>query len=678
MSLRAKILIIICLSCLLLMALLSYFSWRMLYQNAVASEEIGIKREIEVFLSAIDYEVNVSDAVVGDWAPWDDTYKFIQDRNKEYISSNLTIDTFVNLEIDFVLYIDDAKQLVFGMVIDAKTKQKIPLSSDFVEQIILASSEQTKAKTAGILSTPQGNIIFSLQHIFPTQKDKPPRGFLVMGKWLDEDLIAQLSQRTKLRVSLYPFTDTDLPDDVLLAKEKLSSAKEVFIKAQNSSVASGYTYLNDVFGVPTLLIKIDVERGIFLQAQSSLRFLFYSLIIITAFFCVLLIFILDKLVLSRLSSLTSSIRQIGKEGLSSSRLDARGNDEISVLAQNMNDMLDSLEILQLKKQETERQYKELIDSMHDTVWVINFEGKVIDVNKATCEILGYSQEEIFRIGLEEIDTSLNKDVITNLIKTIPEDKLQVFETTHKTKSGNIIPVEVSSSLVDYLGQKAILSIARDITERKMAEDKIKTLLKEKEILLKETHHRIKNNMTIVKSMLSLEGNSQTNENCKRILMDAASRVQSMAVLYNKLYRSDTYRELNIKDFLQPLINEIIGQFKTEIPVKIDLRIDDCLLPSQLLSSLGIIMNECITNSIKYAFSACENPLITVTFMQKEKTAILTYADNGCGLPDNVSLENSNTFGLKLIHMLVEDIFGKIRIENGQGVKFIIEFPASAK
>lgn len=119
--------------------------------------------------------------------------------------------------------------------------------------------------------------------------------------------------------------------------------------------------------------------------------------------------------------------------------------------------------------ESEAKYHELINKMNDTVWVIDFDGKFIDVNDATVKVLGYSREELLRMGPPDIDSSLTKEQILNLIRSMPADQTQVFETSHTAKDGTKIPVEISSSLVTYQGKQAILSIARDITERKKLE-----------------------------------------------------------------------------------------------------------------------------------------------------------------------------------------------------------------
>ena len=120
--------------------------------------------------------------------------------------------------------------------------------------------------------------------------------------------------------------------------------------------------------------------------------------------------------------------------------------------------------------ESEEKYRELINGMNDTAWVIDFNGNFIDVNNAAVDVLGYSKEELLSMGPQDIDNTLSAKKIRGLIKNMPTDKIQVFETTHTTKDGKTIPVEIKSTLVTHQGKRAILSIARDITERKQQED----------------------------------------------------------------------------------------------------------------------------------------------------------------------------------------------------------------
>lgn len=229
-------------------------------------------------------------------------------------------------------------------------------------------------------------------------------------------------------------------------------------------------------------------------------------------------------------------------------------------------------------------------------------------------------------------------------------------------------------------------------ERKKAEEKIKDLLAEKELLLKEVHHRIKNNMNTIVSLLVLQATRLKNPEAVAALKDSQSRVLSMMVLYDKLYRSHSFMEVSFKEYLINLIEEIAANFENRDRVKVEMQIEDFIINTKVLSTLGIIVNELITNAMKYAFSGRDKGLLTVSATLKDKTVTLIIKDNGIGLPETVNIEASTGFGLELINMLTKQLKGNIKIErsggstkdlpSGQyvdttpsvaGAKFILEF-----
>jgi len=221
---------------------------------------------------------------------------------------------------------------------------------------------------------------------------------------------------------------------------------------------------------------------------------------------------------------------------------------------------------------------------------------------------------------------------------------------------------------------AIESI-RDITEQKLAEEKIRNLLREKELILREVHHRVKNNMNIISGLLKLQAFAPENLAARGVLQDAAGRLKSMMVLYDKLYRGENESAVPIKEYLPALINEIAGIFPQKALIKIETRIDDIILDANLLSPLGIMINELITNSMKYAFDGKADGTITITAVKKESFVVITFEDNGPGMPENITFENSSGFGLQLVKMLAQQIGGTITLERRPGTRFIIEFKA---
>jgi PAS domain S-box-containing protein len=214
---------------------------------------------------------------------------------------------------------------------------------------------------------------------------------------------------------------------------------------------------------------------------------------------------------------------------------------------------------------------------------------------------------------------------------------------------------------------------RDITDRKLAEEKIKSLLSEKELLLREVHHRIKNNMSVITGMLMLQAETLKEPSAVDALNDATSRVRSMMVLYDKLYRSADFKSISIKEYLTSLIHEIIGNFPGRMSINVETQIDDCILEARTLSPMGIILNELLTNAMKHAFTDKEKGVIKVSLSIKNNQATLIVQDNGAGIPESIDTENSIGFGLQLVNILTEQLEGTMRIEREEGTRFVMEF-----
>ncbi len=213
----------------------------------------------------------------------------------------------------------------------------------------------------------------------------------------------------------------------------------------------------------------------------------------------------------------------------------------------------------------------------------------------------------------------------------------------------------------------------DITDRKQAEDKITTLLHEKDILLKEVHHRVKNNMNSISSLLHLQMNAEKIPSARLAIQDAEARVRSMTVLYDKLYRSPNFNSVSIRQYFPPLLHEITELFHSDIPIELTTDFEDIILLPRQLSPLGLILNELATNAIKHAFVGRASGKLIVTATKKSNIVSILFKDNGVGLPQTASLENLHGFGMQLIGLLVKQIDGEVMIKRENGTTFMIKF-----
>jgi PAS domain S-box-containing protein len=212
----------------------------------------------------------------------------------------------------------------------------------------------------------------------------------------------------------------------------------------------------------------------------------------------------------------------------------------------------------------------------------------------------------------------------------------------------------------------------DVTERRQAEERIQHLLAEKEILLREVHHRIKNNMNTIVSLLSIHAEKIDNPEAIAALQSAKSRVLTMLVLYDKLYRAKDFRTISTRNYLEALIDEIVAIFPERETVTVVKRVEDFKLGTDVLFPLGIIMNEVLSNTMKHAFKKGKENLIEVSAGVLDARAVIVIRDNGIGMPESAT-SNSPGFGLQLVTMLAKQIGGSVRFEYQAGTIFTLEF-----
>lgn len=219
----------------------------------------------------------------------------------------------------------------------------------------------------------------------------------------------------------------------------------------------------------------------------------------------------------------------------------------------------------------------------------------------------------------------------------------------------------------------ISGVTVDITERKLYEEKINELLEQKETILKEVHHRIKNNISTIGSLLSLQASMVEEPEAVSVLNDAGVRLQGMMLLYDKLYQSPRFTSISVEEYLPDLIRQIVESFPGGIKLRVDTDIRDFELDSKKLQCLAIIMNELLTNIMKYAFIGKDDGTIKVSVSSKGPAVSLIIQDDGVGMPENMDFKKSPGFGLMLVDSLTKQLKGSIAIERGNGTRIILEF-----
>lgn len=215
---------------------------------------------------------------------------------------------------------------------------------------------------------------------------------------------------------------------------------------------------------------------------------------------------------------------------------------------------------------------------------------------------------------------------------------------------------------------------RDAVSRIIMQTEIKKSLHEKEVLLKEVHHRVKNNLQIIASLLSLQSKYCENEEVKNILADSQARIRSLALLHEKLYKTETLAYINSKEYLESLARDLINfQVPKPLMIRLETDIDDIALEMDKCIPLGLITNELVRNSIKHAFTE-KGGVISIKFKHQDNSCYFEISDNGRGLPEDFDVEKLSSLGLQLVLNLIRQLDGELEIESGDGTSFKIRFP----
>ena len=328
-------------------------------------------------------------------------------------------------------------------------------------------------------------------------------------------------------------------------------------------------------------------------------------------------------------------------------------------------------------QVSEEKYRMLAETASDIIFVNDQNKKVTYMNPAGLKISGYKESEILSKSLEHLlPVEFVVDFFEKEINTSKKATgIHLYETEFINKGGKKIPIELnSSSLYKDKTFTGTLIVARDITERKKAEEQIRSSLKEKEILLKEIHHRVKNNMQVISSLLHLQSRQVKDDKTQNIFTESQNRIKSMALVHERLYRSDNLAKIDFNNYIRNLIVTLYHSYNID-PNRIilDINVNNVFLSIDTAIPCGLIINEIITNSFKHAFPDNANGVINIEFFSKDERYHLIIKDNGVGLPEEVKSDGSQSLGLFLISALIRQLTAELEIVRESGTKYTITF-----
>jgi PAS domain S-box-containing protein len=327
--------------------------------------------------------------------------------------------------------------------------------------------------------------------------------------------------------------------------------------------------------------------------------------------------------------------------------------------------------------ESEERYKTLFESDPNYTILIAPDGVLLDVNEAAEKVTGLSKEELVgksfsKIGIfPESELELHGEMFAHTLKhgTVEPYNARIIDKKGKIRMVlNQLTAIKKNDKLNY-----VLVIGRDITEHEKAQNALKESLTEKKILLREIHHRVKNNMQIISSLLNLQIQFEDQDKTVSVLKESQGRVKSMAMVHEKLYQSDTLSKINFKDYVTNMVSDIFYSYGiNKETINPELDIEDVNLNIDTAIPLGLIINELTTNSVKYAFPQSEGTLKIKLKTLPEQMELIV-ADDGVGIPEDLDIKKTETLGLQLVNNLINQIDGEIELDRRNGTKFKIIF-----
>ena len=326
-------------------------------------------------------------------------------------------------------------------------------------------------------------------------------------------------------------------------------------------------------------------------------------------------------------------------------------------------------------------YKNVVDKASEGIHWFNEEGQFIYVNEKTCRMDGYTKEEFDGMYLSELDPNFTKDQLAELMHKIQTTPNWSIESTHRRKDGTFYPIEVTGHGIEYQGEKIICAFVRDITEKRLFRQKyidankdLKKSLKEKEVLLKEIHHRVKNNMEIISSLLHMQSRRSKDTHVKEILLESRSRIHTMALVHEFLYLGNNLAYIDFPLYIHKLVRDIKEGCTIDcVDVTFDLQIESINLSTDRCIQLGMVIHELTMNAFKYAFKKNRNNIFSIHLYLVNDIIDLVIKDNG-GFHKLTPLETS--IGMILIDSIIKDqLSGSVKVTTEkEGLRYHIMLP----
>jgi diguanylate cyclase (GGDEF)-like protein/PAS domain S-box-containing protein len=483
MGISKKTLIIVAaiLGCIIL-TLFFYLRFFVL-ENYIEIEKIEITNRIIHSTKIIGTSIDNLDKNASIYASLAETYDYLNETNKESIEKNINNEFFSNLGINLFALIDNKNNIKFISCYDTSTQKITTIPEKIKEELIkdkylVGKSSQLKS-LSGIIILDNNPYFFVSKPVSTISRTSFPNGTLMMGKLIDKKIIDQIASGVGNPVNLYMLESDEVQSEFETTISKLLGGNSYEIKYNSRREISGYTIIKDMDSTPVLLLEILSPRTIYTEGQTTIYTFFIILVITGLLSCLTIFLVLEKLVLSRIVTLSSRTEEIGNTKDLSKIISFKGNDEIARLTVSINNMLRELKGSELDIKKSEKRFKDLVELLPEIVIETNTEQKITFANRSFFEVFGYYEEDLQKsLYISEILTPSDfKKSSEKISLLVSGQKTESSEYTAIRKDGSTLPILVSSIAIydennSFMGFRSIIV---DITKRKEEEERLKEL-----------------------------------------------------------------------------------------------------------------------------------------------------------------------------------------------------------
>lgn len=708
MSLRRKILLAMLLGLTSTILVLYVLIAGIITESFLGVDRLTTLRNLDRTTNHLNDRIDALQRNANDWSSWDETYDFVTGNNPGYISDNLNDESMLSININLMVFINTEREIVYAKAVDLHADWQNSAIQNF--EAYTRSEERflrllTTTPTSGFVMMGGEPMLIASRPILHNDETGPSAGTLVWGQHMGADELSSISQSLRLSLNIFNSSVANLPDDVRSAQATLSPATLRTTSILSETSIAAYTYFNDVFGQPSLIVRLDQERSAYLAGRDALQLVLLVLSGTAILIGIIVLLVLERLFLVRVSHLNEQVGAITASDDISLRLPVRGKDEISEVAATINTMLDAVaesrEVLRRSNShlelqgsqsmiELERQKSNLqaiMDTMGEGL-VYCVDGLITYVNRAFVDLLEYEVSEL--VGKPFNLLSAHPDPAqTPVFFKLPRR----YETTLTRRDGTNVNVAIISTPVESSDERrSQVIIVRDITQEIATK-------RQKDYFFARASHDLRSPLTnIMTRLYLLSKKPEQLETHLKILEHISSQ---MLTLVNDLLEVSRFERgvtvLNRRDLvLQTIVEQVVAVQQADAEIKnVDLQMHLSEVPLQIYGD-PVRLNQVITNLVSNAIHYTpEGGRIAVEIglgvREGTKCALVTIADTGIGIaPDHLEhifepfyrvsneREGGTGLGLYIVQEIIQLHGGEITVasEVGKGTTFSVHLHLS--